>query len=137
VENKRKSPVNLVLDIVIVLLCLALVAAAAFAVSSFRDSFGWAYDADSFYYRLSDGDYGSAVEMYYLNEANKVKADDELRQYYAVAEYFEAASFYKAFRDAGDEGSAERYLARMEDAERRMGVLSFEAGKIDDILGID
>ncbi len=135
-ENKRKSPVNLVLDIVIVLLCFALVGAAAFAISSFHDSFGWAYDADSFYYRLSDGDYGAAVEMYYLNQANNVKADDELRQYYAVAEYFEAASFYKAFSYAGDELRAEKYLAHMDEAESRMGALSFEADKINERLGI-
>ncbi len=135
-ENKRKSPVNLVLDIVIVLLCLALVGAAAFAVSSFHDSLGWAYDADSFYYRLSDGDYGAAVEMYYLNQTYDAKADEELKQYYAVAEYFEVASFYKAYSDAGDELWTERYLTRMDEAEMDMGPLSFEADKINEKLGI-
>lgn len=135
-ENKRKSPVNLVLDIVIVLLCLALVGAVAFAVSSFHDSLGWAYDADSFYYRLSDGDYGAAVEMYYLNQAYDAKADAELQQYYAVARYFEAASFCRAYSDAREDGWVQHYMQRMDEAERDMGPLSFEADKINEKLGI-
>jgi len=134
--NKRKNPVHLVLDIVIVLLCLALVGAAAFAVSMWQDSFGWEYDADSFYYRLSDGDYGAMVEMYYLNEAYDVEPDEELDMYYGVARYFEAAGWYRAYSEAGGELRAAAYRQAMTAAEEQMGALSMVAVDIREVLGI-
>ena len=135
-ENKRKNPLHLLLDILIGILCLALVGAAAFALSSYQDSFGWEYDADSFYYRLSDGDYASMVEMYYLNEAYDVKPDEELCMYYGAAKYFEAASWYKAYLDAGEDERAAEYLARMTAAEEEMGALSMVAQDMRVALGI-
>ena len=137
VNKPKRSPAALVLDIVIGLLCVALIGAAAFAATSFYDSFGFDYDADSFYYRLTDGDYSQMVEMYYYNEANGVKADSELRQYYAVAEYFEAASWYKAFDSAGDSARAAEYETKMADAGNDMGALSMVAEDIRQSLGIN
>ena len=135
-NNKQKNPVHLVLDIVIGLLCLALVGAGAFAISMWQESFGWQYDADSFYYRLSDGDYGAMVEMYYLNEANDVRPDEELSMYYGVAKYFEAASWYKVYDDSGDAARAADYRETMEVAQKQMGALSMVAGDVKDALGI-
>ena len=134
--NKRKNPVHLVLDIVIGILCLALVGAGAFAISMWQESFGWEYDADSFYYRLSDGDYGAMVEMYYLNEAYNVEPDEELNMYYGAARYFEAASWYKAYSEAGDDSRAAVYRRTMDEAEQQMGALSMVAGDICQALNI-
>ena len=124
---QRKGAAVFLLDILLGVLTVALIGAAVFAVGSFRDSLDLAYDADSFYYRLSDGDYGSMVEMYYTNEGLGTRADEELRQYYAIAEYYEAAVWYKAYE--GEE-AAERYLAEMESARARMGELGFVAEDI-------
>ena len=129
-NNKRKNPVHIVLDIVIGILCIALVGAGAFAVSMWQESFGWEYDADSFYYRLSDGDYGAMVEMYYSNESNNVKPDEELEMYYAVAKYFEAASWYKAYSEAGDSQWMVVYREAMDEAEAEMESLSMLAEDI-------
>lgn len=135
-NNKRKNPVHIVLDIVIGILCIALVGAGAFAVSMWQESFGWEYDADSFYYRLSDGDYGAMVEMYYLNEAYNVEPDEELNMYYGAARYFEAASWYKAYSEAGDDARAVAYRLTMDEAEAQMGALSMVAGDICKALNI-
>lgn len=131
---RNKGTVVFLLDIVIVILCAALVGAAIFAVSSLRDSLDLAYDADSFYYRLSDGDFGSMVEMYYSNESIGAQADEELQQYYAIARYYEAACWYRAY--AGREEAA-RYLADMTTAECNMGELSFVAEDIRTKLGME
>ena len=101
-----------------------------------QESFGWEYDADSFYYRLSDGDYGAMVEMYYLNEAYNVEPDEELNMYYGAARYFEAASWYKAYIEAGDDARAAAYRLTMDEAEAQMGALSMVAGDICAALDI-
>jgi len=124
---QHKRGINRLLDVLIGLLALALVGAAIFAVSSFRDSLDLGYDADSFYYRLTDGDYGAMVEMYYTNESLGIRADEELRQYYAIARYYEAASWHNAYRDREE---AARYLTEMEAARADMGPLAFVADEI-------
>ena len=126
----KKSPVNIVLDIVIALLCLAFVLAVVFALDMYRESFAWSYDADSFYYRLSDGDFGAMVEMYYYNESNNVKPDEELEMYYGVAKYFEAASWYKVYSEAGDSQWTAVYRQAMDEAEADMGSLNMLAEDI-------
>ena len=131
---RNKGKLNFLLDILIAVLCVALVGAAFFAVSSLRDSLHLAYDADSFYYRLSDGDFGSMVEMYYSNESIGAKADEELQQYYAIARYYEAACWYRAY--AGRSETAD-YLAAMERAEKDMGPLAFVAEDIRESLKIE
>ena len=130
---RNKSLSAHLLDGVITLLCIALVGAAIFAVSSLRDSLDLNYDADSFYYRLSDGDFGAMVEMYYSNESMGAKADEELRQYYAIARFYEAAIWYRAY--AGQPEAAD-YLAKMDEARGAMGELSFVAEDIRSQLKI-
>jgi len=131
---QNKNRLILLLDILLVLLCIALVGSAIFAVSSLHDSLDLAYDADSFYYRLSDGDYAAMVELYYSNESIGAKADGELQQYYAIARFYEAACWYKAY-----EGRSEtaRYLADMQQAESDMGSLAFVAEDIRGALEIE
>ena len=129
----NKSKLILLLDVLIVLLCIALVGSAVFAVSSLRDSLDLAYDADSFYYRLSDGDFAAMVEMYYSNESIGERADEELQQYYAIARFYEAACWYRAYEERDE---AERYRADMQRAEADMGDLSFVAGDIRAALDI-
>lgn len=136
-NKTKKSPVNVVLDIVIVLLCLALVGAVAFAIDMYMESFAWSYDADSFYYRLSDRDYGAMVDMYYSNESNNVKPDEELEMYYAVAKYFEAASWYKAYSEAGDSQWMTVYREAMDEAKAQMGSLNMLAEDIRLALEIE
>ncbi len=134
-NNTRKGPFLWLLDALTALLCLALVGAAIFAFASFRDSGSFTYDADSFYYRLSDEDFSQLVEMYHMNQAAGVE-EEELEAYHAIARYFEAASYCKAYAQAGDSEKQAHYQALMDSAKADMGELLFVSEKIDRHLGL-
>ena len=133
---EKRSPLHIVLDIVIGIMSVLAVGAVIFTINMFAEEWNYSYDAESFYYRLESEDYRDMVEMYYMNESAGVKPDEELEQYYGVAKYFEAASYYKVYQDDGDEEQMAKYLNRMEMAEEQMGVLSIAAEDIDDKLGL-
>lgn len=133
--SKLSNPLNLALDIVIGILCVVLVGAVAFAISSFWENYSYSYSEDSFYYRLEDKSYGQMVEMYYTNEAAGVKPGEDMREYYGVAKYFEAASYYKIYREAGDLQKAQEYHEKMETALEEMEELKFVGDKICEKLG--
>ena len=135
--NKKRKPVHIILDIIIGVLCVCMVGAVIFTVNMLNEDLNFSYDEESFYYRLSDEDYGQMVEMYHMNNAAGVKDGATLEQYYGIAKYFEAASFYKAYSEAGDTEQADKYLAQMQEAEKQMGRLAFEKGKICERLGIE
>ena len=135
-NKNKKRPAHFILDILIGILCVLLVGAGVFTVKMINEDINFSYDADSFYYRLQDENYSTMVEMYYTNEASNVKADQELQQYYGVAKYFEAASYYKAYEIAKDFDQIKKYKAQMKDAENEMGQLKFVTEQIDEKLGI-
>lgn len=124
-------------DLLLGIMCVIVVGALAFAISMFREEYSYHYTADSLYYRLEDEDFGSLVEMYYANEAAGVKADEDMKEYYGVARYFEAASYYKLYSQAQDGAKAEYYQTQMEEAKAQMGALSFLDEKILEKLGIE
>jgi len=124
-------------DLLLGIMCVIVVGALAFAISMFREEYSYHYTADSLYYRLEDEDFGSLVEMYYANEAAGVKADEDMKEYYGVARYFEAASYYKLYAQVQDGAKAEYYQTQMEEAKKQMGALSFLDEKILEKLGIE
>ena len=131
------NPVNVTLDIIIGILCVMLVGAVAFAIHSFRENDSYSYSECSFYYRLEEESYGQMVEMYYCNEAAGVKAGEDMREYYGVAKYFEAASYYKIYRESGDSEKARGYQEKMEQALQEMGELRFVGDMICEKLEIE
>lgn len=135
-RGKRK-PTHFVMDIVIGILCVLVIGAGVFAVSMINEDWNFSYDVESFYYRLQNENYSQMVEMYHTNEAAGVKANEELKQYYGIAKYFEAASYYKAYEEAGDKANAEKYMNAMEEAEREMRDLTFVSDTICEKLGIE
>lgn len=134
--KKRRSPGILALDIIVGILCVITIGAGVFAFTSFKEDWGYSFDADSFYYRLEDEDFGQMVEMYYANEAAGIDADEELKQYYGVAKYFEAASYYKAYQEAEDSEQALKYQGKMQEAQNEMGELNFLSDRICEKLEI-
>lgn len=82
------------------------------------------YKESSFAYRLEDGRYGSMVEYYHENVANHVKDEEGMEEYYAAARFYEAALYYKAFLNAGDEERASRYADKMKEAQEELGSLA-------------
>ena len=71
------------------------------------------------------------------NEAKGVYKTSELKQCYAVADYFEAASLYKAAVYKGDTEAMKQYLLRMEEAYVLFDDISYVAEEIDAGLGLE
>lgn len=59
-----------------------------------------------------------------------------MKEYYAAAQYFEAASYYKAFSETGDAARAEKYLQKMNETVGEMGEISFVKDNVDTVLEI-
>lgn len=133
---KKRGPVRFTMDIIIGILCVITVGAAVFMITILNEDWNYSHDADSFYYRLQDEDFGTMVEMYHRNKEAGVEGNQELKQYYGIAEYFEAASYYKIYQETGDETQMKKYYDQMENAKNRMGELSFVSDKICDKLEI-
>lgn len=96
----------------------------------------YSYSVDTFYYRLLEEDHPSMVRLYYENEENNVKEEGDLGEYYGVAKYFEAASYYKIYQESGDTVRANYQKEKMDAALEEMGDLSAEAERIKEKLDI-
>lgn len=137
-KNKEiaKDPVRVLLDLLIVVLAIACIGAAGFAINRFAEPYSWHYEEDSFYNALEWDEFARTVSMYYYNEAQGSGADSRLQECYGVAKYFEAASYYKMFAQNGEEQKAEAQKAKMEAALQEMGEFTAVKEKIDRQLGI-
>ena len=92
---------------------------------------------DSFLYAIEDGDYSRLVEMMYRNEVAGVETSEIYEECYAVARYYEAATYYKAYKNAGDMTRAQEKKQIMEGQISRMGELSGCAEDIDKMLKLE
>ena len=67
------------------------------------------------------GNYAPLVDHDHQNLAAGITGNKEEKEYYGVAKYYEAASFYKAFSTVGDTGRAAREKRKMDAAYEEMG----------------
>lgn len=131
--NKVKNGIlNVVIAALVIL--LAVMTWAALEEVSYSS---YAYDEDSFYWCLENEDYSRMITMYYTNLAEGKENDKSLQEYYAVANYFEAAADYKLYFQSGETERAEKLRNKMEEAYIRMGDLTVVKNKIDKKLGIE
>lgn len=131
-----KEPRRLILDIVIVILTLAVLFSLYYAISSFREAYEDGYSVDTYYYRIEEGRYAELVELYYAETDRQDPKDSGKEECYAVARYYEAASYYKMYLENGDTEKAEEQRQRMEEIAGEMGELSGEQENIRRQLGI-
>lgn len=140
-RNKTKLEgqriLKLIMNIAIAGLCFLVVIFALVAVDEVWDLTYRKEDADSFYYRLEDGEFYRMVDYYYDNITGGYEDAAELQEYYGVAKYYEAASFCKAFLESGDTVRAERELVKMEQALQQMGDWNIVEQDIKRQLGLD
>ena len=136
IKQKKQDIKLIILNIVIGVLVFFLLITGTYALEEFSYEFDNGYKEESFLYRIKDERYHEMVRMYHENEAYGKKFGEEGQEYYAIARYYEAASFYKAFSEAGDTERMERYLDKMKEAEEDMGAMAFVKDKIDEKLGI-
>lgn len=129
---------NMITNVIIGILCLVLLV-ASFAFVKELSYYGNSYtiEEDSFLYALKDEDYVRLVEYWKRNEAAGVRVTENLGECYAVAEYYEAASLYKAYKQMGNKAQTALYKGKMEDAVSRMGALSYTGKNINKRLGLE
>lgn len=133
----RQNAVILVMNIVIVVLGIIMVITLCVAGSTLLDRYSIPYNDRSMYYCINDGDFYRMVGMYHENVQQGFEDERSMQEYYGVAKYYEAASLYKAFLDAGDSERAAREKAKMEAALVEMGSWSVVEGEIKEQLGIE
>jgi len=135
IKKQSKQPKLFVLDIIVAGLTICLLFMIGFAVEEASYSYH-AYDENSFYWQMESEDYASMVTMYYNNVAVGKEKAKELQEYYGVAKYFEAASAYKMYVEAGETKLAQEALADMEVAYKQMGDFYMVKDRIDAKLGL-
>ena len=129
---------NLIFNIIIGILSFVLLITLLVVAGNLMDaSRSFTYDEDNFFYGIQGERYESIVGYMYKNEACGVKPSGDMEECYAVARYYEAASYYKAYEQAGDSSQAAQKRAIMKEEETRMGELSYVKNKIDAALKID
>lgn len=119
------------LSITLVVVVMALFSELSYINNSYERS------ASSFWWDYDSGIYVDSVRSRYENLVRGVEETPELTQCYAVAEYFEAASIYKAAAFTGNTDKAQKYLEVMAEAYSKMGDVSYLADDIDTKLGIE
>ena len=132
-ESMRK-PVLFFMDLMVVFLTVILtiefIAIAGFSFP-FMES---GHRTSTFLRRIQDQEYQKCVEYYYENEANGVEPDDDLKECYGVAKYYEAAWQRMRYLASGEQELAKEAEAGMEAAAEEMGELQPVRERIDGIL---
>lgn len=134
---KYSSTKDLITNIILVLLSISLViailtlGAELSGIDNYYDK-----DANSFWWAYDSGNYVDSIRDRYENTYNGIRETAELKQCYAVSEYYEAATLYKAAVYTGKEDKAMKYLEIMAKAYSEMGDVSYLAEDIDTKLGI-
>lgn len=126
----RQNIIILILNIVIVGMCLLTLIVGGVAASNLYSRFSIPYDERTLYYCVERGDFGRLVTECEENIQAGFEKQRNMQEYYGVAKYFEAASYYKAYLETGDTVRAERELAKMEEALPEMGGWSILEGEI-------
>lgn len=132
-ESMRK-PVLFFMDLMVVfltvILTIELIAIAGFTFPFMETG----HRTSAFLRRIKDQEYQKCVEYYYENEADSVEPDDNLKECYGVAKYYEAAWQRMRYLAAGEQELAEAEAAKMTAAEEEMGELQPVHQRIDAML---
>lgn len=128
---------TVVINLILAGLCVAVVVTAAkvfyeiydFKTVNARDE---AYLIDNLKY----GKYDNLLRDVYRNEAKCVETTETMEECYAVAHYYEAAVYYKAYLTAGETEKAEEKKAVMEEQKEMAEILSYAIEEINIRLGL-
>ncbi|MBR5579521.1 MAG: hypothetical protein IKW28_11075 [Lachnospiraceae bacterium] len=129
---------KLVSNIIIVVLSFFLVTGIIFLISEIG-SYGTDYyeKEEPFLYAIQGKDYPRLLEISYYNRVVDQEKSDKYSEYHGIADYFEAASYYRAYKENKEKEKEERMKRQMEEAKERMGDYSYLQEEIHEILGID
>ena len=136
--NKNSSRVvKWILNIIIVILCFFFVITAGVMIEEIYSAATYPRSEDGFYYNVEGEQYYNMVGGYYSNIFAGYEGNRNMKEYYGVAQYFEAASLYKAYTSVGNTELADIFLERMKKLEAEMGGWSIAKEPIHKQLGIE
>ncbi len=133
----RQQGILLIMKGVIGVLCVILFASVVVMTENLHDAFSNRISENALRSRVEYEDYAPLVDHYHQNAASGDTGNAEEKEYYGVAKYYEAASFYKAFSKVGDTERAAREKQKMDAAYEEMGGWQIAKEAIDAELGID
>ena len=90
---------------------------------------------NSFVYDLRDNRYADIIDSWHENMIMGVDSE-EYAPYYAMAEYCEKASYYKVYKDKGDEARCEEILSQMKETVPDLKEAKTIIGEINKTFGI-
>lgn len=135
---KDRGIKDLIANVIMIVLSIGLVINLCLAIGVIGDmNYSWAKDEDSFWYSINDGNYAQLIGNTWTNRFSDIRETDGLEQCYAVAEYFEAASLYKAADYTGDMEKKEKYAKIMEEKLAYFDDIMYIAEDINMKLGIE
>lgn len=137
IRETKQNIVILFLNVLVVLMCIVMVLFGSVAISSMYDAFSVMNTEQSMYYQLDAGDFYRLVEGYHWNVQEGHEGSAEMKEYYGIAKYYEAASLYKAFLESGDMNRAQKQLKKMEQARVEMGEWAIVESQIKIQLGLE
>ncbi len=129
--NQQKTVLR-VLDVTIVLLCIAIACVVVGIVKEYIYDNTYKVAGENYLFQMRDNDYHALVGYAYTD--SDITGDKV--EYVAVAKYFEAASLYKVYETSGDTQRQERMLVRMNEEAGKISKLTSEKDKIDELLEI-
>lgn len=98
--------------------------------------FDYSHDESDLWYYIDKEYYAQVVDYKWENVALGVEKTEELEQCYAVADYFEAASYYKAALYNNDVEKMDEYVDKMQEAYSKLDDVAYLAENINAKLGI-
>lgn len=131
---------SMISNIIIVFLLLVFAVAMIICVSeiqSYNYNEDYYRDEDSFLYAIQEKDYSRLVEISNFNKVLEKKENEKMKSFHAVADYFEAAAYYKAYQKIGDLDKAEKKWKIMEQTKTEMGEFSYLAEEMLEELEIE
>ena len=134
---RRQNVITIIMNVVIVFLVVITLICGGLMIEELSYVFSDPHSKREMSYCIQYGDYHTLVTRYHENMAAGVEGNSEMKEYYGVAKYVEAASYYKVFLEAGDTARAEQEKAKMEQALAEMGGWSILQDEIDGKLGIN
>ena len=130
---------KVVLDILIVIACLAFLFLTIEMVSSHRYAHREKEDPIEtelrvFEYELRHKSYGEIIDTYYVERMYNFEPQDGMEDIYNVAEYAHAAFMSRVYAEKGDDRMSESNALRMETVRNRLGAYAYTADEVDEVI---
>ena len=131
--------VKVILDILIVIACLAFLFLTIEMVSSYRYVHREKEDPieterSVFEYELRHKSYGEIMSTYYAKRMYNFEPQAGMEDIYNVAEYAHAAFMSRVYVEKGEDRMSESNALRMETVRNRLGAYAYTADEVDEVI---